>query len=290
MRKIFPILALFLVILLLFLGTKGIPKNKFSIELIGHRSNLEEMVAKSLENSAGTYAMAIKNLKSGEEYYQEADRIFPAGSLYKLGTMLATLEQIEEGEIREDEVISGDVSQINRILGISDEEAEVKQDRIDFTIENALRQMIAISHNYAAVLLTEKVGVNKAQEAVNRLGLVNTKIDTTDKPETTARDMLTFFEKVYKREGVSVYTSSRIISLLLQQELNDRIPKYLPKEAKVAHKTGEIDFAKHDAGIVFANSGDYLIVVLSESDNPSAASERIANLSKAVYEYFSKKN
>ncbi|MBI2622076.1 serine hydrolase [Candidatus Microgenomates bacterium] len=81
-----------------------------------------------------------------------------------------------------------------------------------------------------------------------------------------------------------------MISLLLQQELNDRIPKYLPKEAKVAHKTGEIDFAKHDAGIVFANSGDYLIVVLSESDNPSAASERIANLSKAVYEYFSKKN
>lgn len=289
MRKFFPILALFLVILLLFLGTKGLPRNRFSIELVGHSSNLEKMVSKSLENSMGTYAMAIKNLKSGEEYYQEADRIFPAGSLYKLGTMLATLEQIEKGEVGEDETISGDVSQINRILGVSDEEAEVKQDRIDFTITDALRQMITISHNYAAVLLTEKVGVNKAQEAINRLGLVNTKIDTTDKPTTTARDMLTFFEKVYKREKVSVYTSSKIISLLLQQELNDRIPKYLPKEAKVAHKTGEIDFTKHDAGIVFTARGDYIIVVLSETDNPSVASERIANLSKEVYEYFSKK-
>lgn len=289
MRKFVFFIAFIFIILLLLLGFKKSGSN-LTLEITGHRTNLVETVDESLFGTNGTYAVAIKNLKTGEEYYRDQDRIFDAGSLYKLGTMLAIFEQVERGEISEDEIITGNVSDINKILGVSSEEAEVKQETIEFTVKNALRQMIAISHNYAAVLLTQKVGAGKAQEAIDKLGLVNTKIDTVDKPKTTAKDLLVFFEKIYKREGVSAYTSARVIDLLLEQELNDRIPKYLPKEAHAAHKTGEIDYQKHDAGIVFTPKGDYIIVILSDSDNPGAASDRMANLSKEVYKYFSKKN
>jgi hypothetical protein len=43
----------------------------------------------------------------------------------------------------------------------------------------------------------------------------------------------------------------------------------------------------HDAGIVFSQAGDYIIVLLSDSDNPSGAMEKEALVSKATYEYFS---
>lgn len=289
MKRVLFTIAFILIALLLFLGFKK-SGNKLTLEITGHRVNLAEAVDKALFGAKGSYAVAIKNLKTGEEYYRDENKIYDAGSLYKLATMLAVFEQIERGEISEDEIITGNVSDINRIMGVTNEEAEVEQETIEFTIKNALRQMITISHNYAAALLTQKVGVVKAQEAINRLGLKNTLIDSQDKPKITARDLLMLFEKIYKREGVSAYVSARALDLLLEQELNDRIPKYLPGEAKVAHKTAEIDYQKHDAGIVFTLKGDYVIVVLSESDNPSAASERIANLSKEVYEYFNKKN
>ena len=57
-------------------------------------------------------------------------------------------------------------------------------------------------------------------------------------------------------------------------------------EISIAHKTGEIGYFTHDAGIVFSNKGDYIIVVLTESDFPLATEEQIADISKSVNEYF----
>ena len=80
-----------------------------------------------------------------------------------------------------------------------------------------------------------------------------------------------------------------MVDLLKGQKLNEKLPKYLPKGTAVAHKTGEIGWFSHDVGIVYSPSGDYIIVVLSESESPAGANDRIAQVSKAVYEYFLKK-
>ena len=68
--------------------------------------------------------------------------------------------------------------------------------------------------------------------------------------------------------------------------LYNKLPKYLPQGTIVAHKTGEIGYSSHDGGIVFSPKADYIIVVFSKSDIPAAAEERIAQISKNVYEYF----
>ena len=77
-----------------------------------------------------------------------------------------------------------------------------------------------------------------------------------------------------------------MIGILSENKLNEGLPKYLPAGTKIAHKTGEIEGYKHDAGIIFTPKGDYLIVVMSNTDSPYGAEERIAILSKAVFEYF----
>ncbi len=77
-----------------------------------------------------------------------------------------------------------------------------------------------------------------------------------------------------------------MLEILKRQRINDRIPKYLPDDLEVAHKTGELDGFKHDAGIVYTPKGDYLFIALSKSTSPAQAAERIALLSKEVYAYF----
>jgi beta-lactamase class A len=75
-----------------------------------------------------------------------------------------------------------------------------------------------------------------------------------------------------------------MLAILQRQQINDRLPKYLPKGVLTAHKTGELDGYKHDGGIIYAKNGPYILVILSKSENEQYAAETIALISKAIYE------
>ena len=64
------------------------------------------------------------------------------------------------------------------------------------------------------------------------------------------------------------------MELLLGQQVNDRIPWFLPDEVPIAHKTGGLDRFAHDAGIVFAPGGPYLIGAADRGRADAAAGLR----------------
>ncbi len=234
------------------------------------RPALEGVVEKSMAGVQGRYAIYIKNLKNGESYFSKENEIFDAGSLYKLWLMEKVFKQINEGTLNEDDVLSGSITDLNKQFDIASDEAELTSGKIEISIKAALEQMITISHNYAALLLLDKVG--KAN--------IPTKI--------TAKEVGLFFERLYKKEIINEEYSNRMLDLLVKQKINDRIPKLLPTQIRVAHKTADIGLFEHDGGIVFSPKGDYIIVVLSESEMPDAAGKRIAELSKAVFDFFNR--
>ncbi len=248
---------------------------------------LEKVVENSLKGSQGTYAIVIKNLKTNESYTQLADKEFETGSLYKLWIMVVVFKEIEAGNLKEDDELSEDISTLNQVFAIDSDSAELTEGTITLTVRDALNQMITISHNYAALLLTEKIKLSKVATYLRENSLNRSSVGTDgDSPKSTASDIALFLEQLYKGQLVSPEASQKMIELLKKQQLNDGLPKYLPEGTGVANKTGDIDYLKHDAGIVFAPGGDYLIVIMSESDNPAGAMERIALVSKAVYDYF----
>jgi beta-lactamase class A len=284
-RFLFRIFALVLFLVGYFFAYTRIYSFK---QFISRQERLANVVNKTLGNTSSTYGIAIKNLKTGEEFFYNADRKFMTGSLYKLFVMIAALELIDENKINKDEIISGEAKDINKILGQDSEEADISEGVVSLSVWQAINQMISISHNYAAILLVERVGIDKIRDIVARFELKNTKLGTKDLPVTTARDILHFFDKLYERKGTSIWVSNNALSFLENQKINDRIPRYLPKDIKVAHKTGELVYDKHDAGIVFGKKGDYIIVILTESTNPVEAADQIAKISREVFFYFEK--
>jgi beta-lactamase class A len=64
------------------------------------------------------------------------------------------------------------------------------------------------------------------------------------------------------------------------------IPAPLPSHASVAHKTGEISTACHDAGIVYLPEREpYILVVLTEvSPDTNGRRETIAKISQTVFQ------
>ena len=255
-----------------------------------NNASLETVVQNALQGTNGSYGMAIKNLNTNESYYFNEHKIYTPGSLYKLWVMAVVYKQIQAGTLTEDQTISGDIATLNKKFKIDSDSAELKEGIVNFTVKSALNQMITISHNYAALILTEKVKLSATALFLKDNGFNESTVGTDGSdPTSTPSDIALFFEKLYKGELANAQYTKEMIDLLKTQQLNDKLPKYLPPDTKIAHKTGEIDFATHDAGIVYSPKGDYIIVVLSNSDSPPGAEERIAEVSKAVYDYFLKR-
>ena len=112
MKKIALLILLFLIgLLLLSLLTK-----KGSIVFMKY--SLKRTVEKSLDGADGKFAVYIKNLKTGESYWQLENEVFEAGSLYKLWVMGKVLQQIKAGDLKRDDSVEVDTAEINNQYGI----------------------------------------------------------------------------------------------------------------------------------------------------------------------------
>ncbi len=247
---------------------------------------LKNIVNIAMSGVPGQYAIVIKNIKTGETYNLNEHQAFQTGSLYKLWVMGTVYDQIATGSLTSDQVLSQDIPTLNQEFEIDPDYAELTEGTITASVDQALYQMITISSNYNALLLTEKVKESTISQFMQKQGLSESHLG--EPPMSTASDIAKFLGQIYNSQVVSPEASKEMMDLLAKQQLNDGLPKLLPEDVQVAHKTGDIDYDKHDAGVVLSPKGDYIIVVLSETDSPADAQAQIAKLSQAVYQYFTR--
>ena len=89
---------------------------------------------------------------------------------------------------------------------------------------------------------------------------------------------------MYNRTFVNAQVSGQCLALLKLQKVKDRIPRRLPENVVVAHKTGLERLVCHDAGIVFTPNGDFLICVLTKSKaSYKSSKEFIARIAAYTY-------
>lgn len=248
---------------------------------------IEGIVKEELSGTTGKYSVVIKNLSTDEEYLLNENQVYKTASLYKLWIMAEVYKQIEDGTLTKQMRIGDSVENLNARFNIATEAAEKKEGAITFTIDEALERMITYSDNYSALLLSSKVKLKSVSALLEDMELYDS-IVGKNLPTSTAYDIALFYEKLYKNELGDVSSSSEMLDLLKRQQIKRKLPKYLPEGAVIAHKTGELDSVSHDGGIVYTPYGNYIIVVMSESTDPKAAEERIANISKRIYDYFMK--
>lgn len=252
-------------------------------KIITGKSPLAKTIETDLAGATpGTYAIVIKNFKNGQEYHINENKQFSSASLYKLWVMALAFEKIKAGTLKEDEVLTMTTDDLDRIQEILPRGAG----NISMSVQEALERMITVSDNDAAILLYSHMGHEEVTSYLANNGFNDSAF--TSPPQTSAKDISDFYEKLYKGAVVDRQYSDRMLALLSRQRISDKLPKYLPEGVKIAHKTGELGNFEHDAGIISSAGGDYIIVVLTQASDPKVGSETVAKLSKAVYQYFSK--
>lgn len=115
--------------------------------------------------------------------------------------------------------------------------------------------------------------------------------ESVESNTSTAKDMTGLMEKIAKGEFVSKECSTAIYEVLAKQQYQQRIGGSLPRNTKVANKTGSLGTIFNDTGIVQLpdDKGAFVITVYSIGGSLDyKGDEPIAEISGMAWEWFVK--
>jgi beta-lactamase class A len=279
--------------------------NKMNAQQKQAIENVQEKITAALSKGSGLFAVAFKDLATGNAVLINEKISFHAASTMKTPVLIELFKQAAEGKFSMKDVVvvrnsfksivdgseftldSADDSQLELYRQIGQKK----------TIASLAYEMIIASSNLATNMMIELVKAENVMKTMKAIGANDIQVlrgvedskafEKGWNNTTTAFDQLLIFEKMAKNELVSRKACKQMINILLDQKFNEMIPAQLPANVKVAHKTGSITGIQHDAGIVFLPDGrKYVLVLLSKFEgDEKKAKETMANVSKLVYDY-----
>jgi beta-lactamase class A len=255
-----------------------------------------------LETVAGAQSLgvAICDFATREEFDYNGDRWFHAASTIKLAVLMGVYGAIHHGDL----LPQSRVHVRNRFLSAYDGSPfRVRVDRdADFEVHREIgrtlrvselaEHMIASSSNLATNLLVDLLGLDVIQKTLERFGLEGIDLRRGVEDElayehginnrVTAKGLVGLLRLIGEERAFSPELSRQMLDVLLGQQFKSGIPAGLPRDARVAHKTGDISTVAHDAGLVYLpNRKPYVLAVLTEW-TPSATG-RSATIAAASY-------
>ena len=257
--------------------------------------------------TTGDLGLLFTDLKTGETVTVNPDKELPAASTFKVFLLAEFLRQCEEGkfslmdrhELKEEFVSPGSGVLCDLLPGMN------------LTLMDYARLMMMLSDNTATDYLYSLTGRdNIKKNVIDAFNLTKTKCDypckllietyfdpahkkvagernwrntddylclTPTNDSTSPNDMAKVLKMAYDKTLFSSWVSEQMIDIMKRCHTNSRIPKELPRDVEIAHKTGTMDKVANDCGIVYTEKGDY-IICLFYNGNVASQEEYDANI------------
>jgi beta-lactamase class A len=229
------------------------------------QSAIQKLIQTSVPEGARVGILAV-NLTTGERVEHRPWETFPAASVAKLAVLVEAQRQIEAGT-----------------LEVSD------------AIRNDMRNMIVLSDNQAANRLINRLGSTKINATMAQLGFKSTILrnffEGAALPsfngqlnQTSPGDMVALLTRITTEQLISPTSSRAMRDLMLATRDTSRLPRLLPTEARVAHKSGWYQGVSNDVGIVYSPLGKFVVAVFTNgSDDSAGESKFIAEVGQTLY-------
>ena len=261
------------------------------------RAQVEQII----KASGAEIGIAFQMLDGSQELFLNADQSFHAASTMKVPVMIELFAQVHSGKFKLDDQLPiknefkslVDGSPYTLDAG-DDSDADVyKAIGTSWTIRQLCEAMITKSSNLATNLIIEKLGVDNIRARVHSLGadgmqvlrgVEDTKAFQAGKNNTTtARGLLILLKAIADNQAGDPDSCKQMLDILKRQTFNEAIPSGLPAGTVVAHKTGEITGAHHDAAIVFAPKPFILVILLKGINDRDDSSKVMGDITRAIY-------
>ena len=239
---------------------------------------LEDRIKIFLGSDIENIGFVYYNLDSNENIKINSDTIFNAASVYKVGLNMYTYYLVNNELASLDDIVYYSESDFEDGSGILQDEGYIG----GRTVQELLDLSIMYSDNIASNMLWRYAG-GYYNFKYGLYALIGLQCDVKENVLTPEMDFR-ILKYIYDNKDNPNF--AHVISTMENTIFHDRIDKYLPKEI-VAHKIGDYDACSHDASIVFADS-PYILIIFT--DCVEGSYEKMAQVSKAIYEYNTIKN
>ena len=210
-----------------------------------------------------------------------------SASMIKLVVLAALFDKVAAGEIDLSAQVEVKASDLVSGTGTVQDDGTGT-----YELRELARRMIADSDNTATNVIVDLIGMDAVNEEASKLGLTGTVMarkmmdvvaaDQGMRNRMTSDDAATILNLIASGKLVNEQMSELAMSFLLQQTINAGLTDAIPAGVQVAHKTGELNQAEHDGGIVLA-AHPYVLVVMTEGIDNYLGVSVIADVSRAVY-------
>ena len=270
---------------------------------------LQQHIQTELSRSPGTFAVAFRDLSGNKkDVFINDKETFHAASTMKTPVLVEVYKQAAAGKFKLSDsltiknefksIVDGSPFSLNA----SDDSELTLYEKIGqkAAIYDLCYNMIISSSNLATNIIIELVDAKNVTQNMRDLGAMDIQVrrgvedgkayEKGLNNTTTAYDLMLLFEKMGRKELVSPGACDAMMKILLDQKFNEVIPAQLPKEVKVAHKTGSITHVQHDSGLVILPDGrKYVLVLLSKDwESEEQAIGAMAKVSRLIYDFYSK--
>lgn len=238
---------------------------------------LRDAIDDALGDERDDFSVVVVRPSDGRSAFIDGEREFYAASLFKLAVLYEAGLRLSRGEITLEDDLEISDEDLAQDLGTL--EYQRRDEDGYLSLENALTAMVTVSDNSTAVALLHLFGGGAIDDSLRGLGIEGTSVNTTELP-TTARDMARIMDAIVAGEGLDPATHELLMGLLARQTVRDGIPGGLPDDVTSGNKTGTWEDITHDVAYVEAETGTYVIAVLSETNRDW---KTIRKVSEAVY-------
>lgn len=273
-------------------------------------SVLQEALRRRMTTMPGVIGVFVKDLQTGEEIGVNERVLFSGASVVKIAIMLKAylyLESPPEGDLARDfraMMIWSDNEASNGVLAVGESGGNLPAESLAMT-----QMLYDLGLNDTCMLSPYWGGSYKGPTCLEAppegLADLSERDPLRTDPDlfrlTTARDMGLLLAYIYEGstgsgpvlerfpQQITVEECQAMLELLSQNADRMRIVAGVPKEARVAHKSGWISDMKADTGVIYTPGGNYLLSIFVWEEgllSESRGNRRIADLSWLVYSFF----
>jgi beta-lactamase class A len=209
----------------------------------------------NLEGNIGVY---YKDLTTGQSFGINENEQFLAASVIKIPVLAEAFRQEKLGMISFEEMVVIN----NQVKLPSCGSLTYMHDGLQVSVMDLCVLMIIQSDNTATNLMIKKLGIENINGFIKKLGLEKTHLNRLlfDSKEQkkgkenyiTPHEMGLLLEMMWEGKLVSNAGSEEMLEILKKQQINHKIPYFIPNNVKIAHKTGEDSEITNDMALVFA--------------------------------------
>lgn len=234
---------------------------------------LQKEITELVQGFNGTVGIYVKNLRTGKTAAVNADTVFPTASMIKVPILAGVMNKVYRGELEYHQALTYKDSLLyagSDILGSFKNGEQI-------TLAKVIMLMLTTSDNTASLWLQSLAGTGtEINRLMDSIGLIATRVNSrtpgreTNREQygwgqTTPREMVLLFEKMYNGTIISDSISKKMLRLLGRNYWDEQAISQIPETLFVASKNGAVNASRSETLLVMAPGNPYIFSIITKN-------------------------